>query len=123
MVGRKEELVIINKLLESKQPKFLAVNGRRHEGKTYPIREALVSQIDFERIGLKDGALHLQLRNFKVQLDQVYPNNKKQIFYTWISTFGFTMKQHSLGTVEQHFTMDILFDLASRFEKSLMILR
>lgn len=35
---------------------------------------------------------------------------KKQVFYTWISTFGFTMNQHSLGTVEQHFTMDILFD-------------
>lgn len=53
MVGRQEEIGIINKLLESKQAEFLAVTGRRRVGKTFLIKEALGSKIDFELIGLK----------------------------------------------------------------------
>ena len=86
MVGRKEEIDIIHSLLKSEQAEFLAIIGRRRVGKTYLIREALGSQIDFELIGMKDGTLDLQLRNFKVQLDQVYPNNNKPIA-CWFDAF------------------------------------
>lgn len=34
---------------------------------------------------------------------------RKQIFSLWISTFGITNNKHSIGVVENDFTMDILF--------------
>lgn len=35
---------------------------------------------------------------------------KKQLFSTWISTFGITENQHSIGVVNHNFKMDILFE-------------
>lgn len=72
MVGRAEEIDIINKLLISKQSEMLAVIGRRRVGKTFLIRETLKSKIDFELIGLKDGAVNLQLQNFELQLARTF---------------------------------------------------
>lgn len=72
MIGRKDEIEIINKLLTSKQSEMLAIIGRRRVGKTFLIRETLKSKIDFELIGLKDGALDLQLQNFQLQLARIF---------------------------------------------------
>lgn len=74
MVGRTEEIEIINKLLTSGQPEMLAVIGRRRVGKTFLIRETLKSKIDFELIGLKDGTVELQLQNFQLQLARTFEN-------------------------------------------------
>jgi AAA+ ATPase superfamily predicted ATPase len=35
---------------------------------------------------------------------------KKQVFLTFITSFGLLPNQHSLGLVDQHFSMDILFE-------------
>lgn len=72
MIGRVEEIEIINKLLASKQSEMLAVIGRRRVGKTYLIRETLKSKIDFELIGLNEGPLELQLQNFQLQLARTF---------------------------------------------------
>lgn len=72
MVGRKEEIEILNKLLTSKQPEMLAVTGIRRVGKTFLIRETLKSKIDFEIVGLKNGAVNLQLQNFHLQLARTF---------------------------------------------------
>ncbi len=37
-------------------------------------------------------------------------NTRKQIYSTWITSFGIRSNQHSIGTVENSFTMEILFD-------------
>lgn len=74
MVGRTEEIEIINKLLTSGQPEMLAVIGRRRVGKTFLVRETLKSKIDFELIGLKDGTVELQLQNFQLQLARTFEN-------------------------------------------------
>ena len=72
MIGRSEEIEIVNKLLTSKQSELLAIIGRRRVGKTFLIRETLKSKIDFYLIGLKDGTVELQLQNFQWQLARTF---------------------------------------------------
>lgn len=88
MVGRTEEIEIINKLLTSGQSEMLAVIGRRRVGKTFLIRETLKSKIDFELIGLKDGTVELQLQNFQLQLARTFENIVFQsTIKNWLEAF------------------------------------
>lgn len=72
MIGREEEIRIINDLLASKQSELLVVSGRRRVGKTFLVREKLASKIHFELIGMKDSSLSSQLQNFQMQLGRSF---------------------------------------------------
>ena len=39
IIGRKEEIALLQKLYDSKQAEFLAIYGRRRIGKTYLVTE------------------------------------------------------------------------------------
>lgn len=64
IVGRKEEQVILNQLLDSKKPEFLAVYGRRRVGKTFLIRHVYSNQIAFQMTGIAKANTSQQLTNF-----------------------------------------------------------
>ncbi|MEM6965469.1 MAG: ATP-binding protein [Bacteroidota bacterium] len=68
MIGRKQEIDILNKTLQSNKPELVAVIGRRRVGKTFLVRSFFDTMIDFEMIGLKDGNMEQQLRNFTYSL-------------------------------------------------------
>jgi uncharacterized protein len=68
LVGRKEELVILNKALQSGEPEMVAVIGRRRVGKTFLIRQAYAGRIDFEMMGVQNGSSREQLQNFADRL-------------------------------------------------------
>jgi uncharacterized protein len=68
MIGRKDELAILNKALLSGEPEMVAVIGRRRVGKTFLIHEAYKERIDFELIGVQNGTSREQLQNFADRL-------------------------------------------------------
>lgn len=70
MVGRLKETEILEKALASEKPELVAVIGRRRVGKTYLVRTFFGSRIDFEMVGLKDGNMEQQLRNFTYSLKE-----------------------------------------------------
>jgi AAA+ ATPase superfamily predicted ATPase len=67
-IGRKEELKILDKALQSEEPEMVAVIGRRRVGKTFMIREACKQSIDFELTGVQNGTSRQQLQNFADRL-------------------------------------------------------
>lgn len=64
IVGREFESGIFREALESPNPEFIAVYGRRRIGKTFLIREFFDSGLDFEITGIHNGTLSDQLENF-----------------------------------------------------------
>lgn len=70
MIGRLKEIDILEKALASKRPELVAVIGRRRVGKTYLVRTFFRERIDFEMVGLKDGNMEQQLRNFTYSLKE-----------------------------------------------------
>ncbi len=66
IVGRKNEKHVLDQVLRSAEPEFLAVYGRRRVGKTFLIREFFKkADFYFEIVGLQSGALSAQLQNFE----------------------------------------------------------
>ena len=71
IIGRESEKELLNGLLESPDPEFLAVFGRRRVGKTFLIREFFGEQILFEITGSFEGTRSEQLRNFAFALSKL----------------------------------------------------
>lgn len=68
MIGRKEELAILNKAFLSNEPEMVAVIGRRRVGKTFLVRHAYRGKIDFDLTGIQKGSSREQLQNFADRL-------------------------------------------------------
>lgn len=77
IIGRENEKHVLNQVLHSKEPEFLALYGRRRVGKTFLIREFLKKTgIYFEITGLQSGALQTQLANFMDVFFKHFPKGK-----------------------------------------------
>ncbi len=50
MIGRKKELMKLKEVMESDQPEFIAVYGRRRVGKTFLIRQAFGNLVVVARL-------------------------------------------------------------------------
>lgn len=87
MIGRKEEIEILESCLNSKQPEFLAVYGRRRVGKTYLIREFFNGKFAFYATGIKKCNNRQKLKAFKDALVR-YGDEKKTIPEDWFEAFG-----------------------------------
>jgi len=64
VIGREREIQILDKLLASDRPEFLAIYGRRRVGKTFLIREYLKTDIVFTFTGAFKVGVKIQLNNF-----------------------------------------------------------
>lgn len=88
MIGRKAEIEVLIKALESKKPELIAILGRRRVGKTFLVRSFFKEMIDFEMIGLKDGTTEQQLRNFAYSLkDARKSETVEQTPKDWLEAF------------------------------------
>lgn len=68
MVARHGERRILEEALGSPQAELVAIYGRRRVGKTFLIREVFGPSICFELVGIHDGRLTIQLREFAAAL-------------------------------------------------------
>jgi uncharacterized protein len=81
MVGRQEEIQILDKLLNSEKSELLIVTGRRRVGKTYLIREYFKENICFEFIGTQYAEPENQLQKYAVEIEKYFPEISKNISY------------------------------------------
>lgn len=86
VVGRKKEIQLLKKKLNSKKSEFIAVYGRRRVGKTYLIRNLFKEEMIFDLSGLADANLQEQLFNFHLSQKTFShkPLNKPE---NWLEAF------------------------------------
>ena len=70
IIGRKEEIQLLQEALQSKKAGLIAVYGRRRVGKTYLIHTFFNNQLAFELTGMYQGSLREQLQQFSKSLQQ-----------------------------------------------------
>jgi uncharacterized protein len=63
-IGRKKEIEVLNKALQSREAEMVSVIGRRRIGKTQLIKTIYKERIVFEFTGVKDAPVEEQLGNF-----------------------------------------------------------
>lgn len=73
IIGRRQELKILEKIYGSGEAELLAIYGRRRVGKTYLISEFFKDKgVYFELTGTKDANMHEQLFNFATEFSHVF---------------------------------------------------
>ena len=70
IVGRKREQQLLLSLLQSEEPQFCCVYGRRRVGKTYLVRETFHYQFAFQHTGVARGTYRQQLSAWRNSLHQ-----------------------------------------------------
>lgn len=91
IIGRQEELKLLEHLYQSKQAEFLALYGRRRIGKTFLIRqffEKKKNAIFFNVTGLKDGDMSMQIANVMECIGKIfYGGLKLRLEKNWRDVF------------------------------------
>jgi uncharacterized protein len=97
IIGRKEEIKILQSVLDSKKSEFVAVYGRRRVGKTFLIRNVLEGNLTFQVTGMGNVSLMQQLINFHVALQNQQPDNQIPQVDNWLMSF-----QQLINFLEKH---------------------
>jgi len=110
IIGRKEELGILNEVRRSKEAEFLAIYGRRRIGKTFLIREYFCGKgIYLETAGVKHLSLKEQLDNFAQAVSKTFLNNIPiRPFSSWKEAFEFLTQR--VKAVPRHKKVIIFLD-------------
>lgn len=88
IIGRKDEMEILEQLLQSGEPELLAIYGRRRVGKTFLINTYFKPHITFSCSGQSNGKTKEQLINFTKQLNRAFPEKGTMIApSTWQEAF------------------------------------
>lgn len=69
VVGRKEEIRLLNKYAASNRAEFVALYGRRRVGKTFLVNQVFKDRLTFSMTGIMDGDKNAQLHAFTDALD------------------------------------------------------
>ena len=90
LIGRKEELTILDDILKSRKSEFLAIYGRRRVGKTFLIRRYLEKQkcIFLHVTGIKDGILAEQISHVTKEIGKTFYSSAELVIKDrWIDVF------------------------------------
>jgi uncharacterized protein len=88
MIGRQEEIAILQTLEQADKSSFVAVYGRRRVGKTYLIRTVFENRMVFQLTGLARTKIDKQLANFHAALVKNFPQyEEKPIAQDWFQAF------------------------------------
>jgi uncharacterized protein len=87
IIGREIEKDILKKILESPQPEFVAVYGRRRVGKTYLIKQFFDNQFAFYMTGTANVNMAQQLNNFYVAYNHYSKKPLEQTPKNWFEAF------------------------------------
>lgn len=93
IVGRKEEVTLLQSLIGTDKSSFLAVYGRRRVGKTYLIRSVLEAQFTFHLTGIANVDTSSQLANFHGALVRYFPESEDNpVAKDWFQAFNQLIK-------------------------------
>jgi AAA+ ATPase superfamily predicted ATPase len=88
MIGRQEEIALLQTLEQADKSSFVAVYGRRRVGKTYLIRTVFEKRMVFQLTGLARMKIDKQLANFHAALVKNFPQyEEKPIAQDWFQAF------------------------------------
>lgn len=89
LIGRQREIALLDRLLKSREPEFLAIYGRRRVGKTFLVREYMGKHLAFEMAGIQNAPLPDQLANFQEALSKARANQAGRSPPTsWLEAFA-----------------------------------
>lgn len=77
IIGRKSEIERLNKYVNSSQPEFIAIYGRRRVGKTFLVNHVFQSRFAFSMTGVIGGGRDVQLEAFVDAMDLYAGDNRK----------------------------------------------
>lgn len=86
LIGRKEEIKILNSAWKADESKFVAVYGRKRVGKTFLIRECFANNFAFYHTGLANESNRVQLAEFNRSLIH-YGKKGKEKIKNWFDAF------------------------------------
>ena len=86
MVGRHQELVLLQEIISSPKAELVAIYGRRRIGKTFLIDKTFDAKYDFYTTGIYEGTRKEQLTNFSTQLG-IYAKKKYKVPKDWMEAF------------------------------------
>ncbi len=86
LIGRKDEITILERALSSDRPELIVVSGRRRVGKTFLIRAAYKDYIQFEFSGVHNVSFRDQLKNFHFELSR--SGGSEVVPSDWIEAFS-----------------------------------
>ena len=134
IAGREKEINILQQLLLSNYPEFVAVYGRRRVGKTFLIREVYKEHLVFECAGLHKKSFSQQLENCinlfeikfhdqtfnitksyadqlqkKVRLFKDQTQTPKNVFLSFLTVYGVTKNKYYLSIVSNQLFLEDLF--------------
>ncbi len=95
VVGRSEEIRLLEKYYESNKSELIAVYGRRRVGKTYLIVETMGKKFDFEFSGMYKVASKIQIQEFQRQINKL-TKNKNGKANNWFEAFE-NLKEYLLS--------------------------
>jgi AAA+ ATPase superfamily predicted ATPase len=75
IVGRKKEIELLTRIVESEEPEFIAVYGRRRVGKTFLIKQFFNNTFTFYFSGSENSTMKMQLENFKIAFQNYFKTN------------------------------------------------
>jgi uncharacterized protein len=87
IIGRIEEIKLLNSALDSEKSEFIAVYGRRRVGKTYLIRSVLAQNSTFQVIAIGNATLVQQLANFNLALQKLSADDTIKQATSWMMAF------------------------------------
>ena len=111
IIGRDEEIKVLQSFLTSKKAEFLAIYGRRRIGKTFLIRQFFQGKniAFFNSTGEKDAPMKTQIAHFTKQISATfYSGIKLEKCKNWDETFELLTK--TFQTVEKHKKIVLFFD-------------
>ena len=86
IIGRSEEIKILEQYYESTKSELVAVYGRRRVGKTYLVQETLGTRFDFQFIGLYKTPAAKQRELFQIELNRL-TGRKDRTPKDWFAAF------------------------------------
>lgn len=111
IIGREEELNLLENVYKSKKPEFLAIYGRRRVGKTYLIRQFFSQKeaVFFNVTGTKKGSKKKQLTHFVDQISTVfYGNIPLSVPQQWDDAFDLLTK--AMAKIPKNKKIILFFD-------------
>ncbi len=110
IIGRHEELSILEKVYNSNEAELLAIYGRRRVGKTYLVSNFFKERgLYFELTGTKDARMHEQLVNFSNEFSRLFLKDEKTVLpCNW--TEAFALLKTELEKADRHKKIILFFD-------------
>jgi hypothetical protein len=87
IIGRKQEIAILNQKYLSGKSEFVALYGRRRIGKTYLVRNLFEGKFTFRLTGLASVNLSEQLANYNMAMFDQHAKERFKVAVSWMEAF------------------------------------